>query len=89
MQARWTLFCKYFNEQKSNANTNFSPKRCQACTHPQLTNPFSTKPPFRFGTVPYTNADMVLAKNLPSMHAYMNNYNRSHPNLGILATKKG
>ena len=58
-------------------------------TYLQLDNPYSVQPPFKFGTVPYTNSEMVFSSHLPKMYAYMNQYNKSHPTKGILATKKG
>lgn len=37
----------------------------------RLTNPQSTKPPFRFGTIPNGATDYVLKNNFPEMHSYM------------------
>ncbi|CAL4139116.1 unnamed protein product, partial [Meganyctiphanes norvegica] len=55
----------------------------------RLTNPYSKKPPFKFGFVPYTNAESVIRKGLPEMFKYMREYNRSTILEGIKEIKKG
>ena len=37
----------------------------------RLANPLSSKPPFRFGTIPNGATDYVLKENFPAMHTYM------------------
>jgi hypothetical protein len=37
----------------------------------QLQNPFTEKPPYKYGTVPQTNAASVIRKHHPTMWDYM------------------
>ena len=37
----------------------------------RLANPMSSKPPFRFGTIPNGATDYVLKNNFPNTHEYM------------------
>ena len=55
----------------------------------QLSNPFSLKPPFRFGTIPHGNTDAVLRRNFPQMHGYMRQHNRTSVADGVKAVKDG
>ncbi|XP_034250878.1 glutamate receptor ionotropic, NMDA 2D-like [Thrips palmi] len=55
----------------------------------KLNNPFTVKPPFRFGTIPHGNTDVVLRRNFPQMHSYMRQHNRSSVADGIKAVKDG
>ena len=41
----------------------------------RLSNPLSSKPAFRFGTIPNGATDFIMKKNFPSMHMYMKKYN--------------
>jgi ionotropic glutamate receptor NMDA 2B len=43
----------------------------------QLSKPFSHKPMYKFGTIPWSHTDSTLSKYFKSMHAYMKNHNRS------------
>jgi len=42
----------------------------------QLTNPYSQKPAFKFGTTPFTSTEMNLKKNYKDMYSYMMPYNK-------------
>ncbi|TRY68476.1 hypothetical protein TCAL_11017 [Tigriopus californicus] len=53
----------------------------------RLTNPQSTKPPFRFGTIPNGATDYVLKNNFPEMHSYMKQFNRSTVKEGFKSIK--
>ena len=55
----------------------------------RLSNPHSTNPPLRFGTLPFGNTEAVLKRNKPRMHSYMKKFNRSSLDEGIKAVKKG
>ena len=37
----------------------------------RLSNPLSSKPPFRFGTTPNGATDFIMKKNFPTMQLYM------------------
>ena len=37
----------------------------------RLSNPYSVKPQFRFGTIPNGATDYVMKNNFPEMHDYM------------------
>ena len=56
---------------------------------PKLSNPMSTKPPFRFGTIPNGATDFIMKKNFPEMHLYMKNHNRTNVKAGTRAVKQG
>ena len=55
----------------------------------QIQNPYIKKPPYKFGTVTYTNANSVFLKHLPEMHRYMSPHNKSKVTDGIKAIKSG
>nr|XP_053630446.1 glutamate receptor ionotropic, NMDA 2A-like [Cherax quadricarinatus] len=55
----------------------------------RLQNPYFRKPPFRFGFVPFTNTETIMAKHEPEMFQYMRPFNKSNINDGIKAIKKG
>ncbi|XP_076057094.1 glutamate ionotropic receptor NMDA type subunit 2 isoform X2 [Oratosquilla oratoria] len=55
----------------------------------RLQNPYVRKPAFKFGTVPFTNAESVLAKHHPKMFRYMKEYNKSTVTDGIHTVKTG
>ncbi len=48
----------------------------------------STKPPLRFGTVPYTYTSGALQKHFPNMHQYMKQFNVKDVQEGIAKVKK-
>ncbi|XP_043477642.1 glutamate receptor ionotropic, NMDA 2B isoform X4 [Leptopilina heterotoma] len=49
----------------------------------RLSKPWSHKPMFKFGTVPFTHTDSALSKYFKEMHSYMSLYNRSSVAKGI------
>nr|APF30038.1 ionotropic glutamate receptor NMDA 2A [Homarus americanus] len=55
----------------------------------RLQNPYFKKPPFKFGFVPFTNTETIMAKHEHEMFQYMRQYNKSNINQGIKAIKKG
>ena len=55
----------------------------------QLSNPLSTKPPLRFGTVPWTYTEGALRKHFPQMHEYMRPFNADRVEDGIAKVKRG
>ncbi|XP_012283950.2 glutamate receptor ionotropic, NMDA 2B [Orussus abietinus] len=55
----------------------------------RLAKPYSHKPMFRFGTIPWSHTDSTLAKYFKEMHAYMRKYNKSSVNEGIGAVISG
>ncbi|XP_050731798.1 glutamate receptor ionotropic, NMDA 2B-like [Eriocheir sinensis] len=55
----------------------------------RLQNPYFKKPPFKFGFVPFTNTETIMAKHQPEMFQYMKHYNKSSITDGIKAIKKG
>ncbi|XP_069687880.1 glutamate receptor ionotropic, NMDA 2B isoform X4 [Periplaneta americana] len=55
----------------------------------RLSKPFSHKPMYRFGTIPWSHTDSTLSKYFKPMHAYMKTQNRSTVNEGIEAVLGG
>nr|AIG13078.1 NMDA receptor subunit 2 variant C1 [Diploptera punctata] len=55
----------------------------------RLSKPFSHKPMYRFGTIPWSHTDSTLSKYFAPMHAYMKNQNRSTVAEGIEAVLSG
>lgn len=55
----------------------------------QLQNPYSTDPPFRFGTIPAGNTQAILKNYKPHLYNYMKRFNRTSSVKGIAAVKKG
>nr|AYF60461.1 glutamate receptor ionotropic [Aphidius gifuensis] len=55
----------------------------------RLSKPWTHKPMFRFGTVPWSHTDSTLAKYFKAMHAYMSVYNKSTVFRGIEAVRSG
>jgi ionotropic glutamate receptor NMDA 2B len=55
----------------------------------RLTNPFSSDPPFRFGTIPNGATDFVMKNNFPEMHLYMKKFSRRSVKEGTMAVKSG
>ncbi|PSN53664.1 hypothetical protein C0J52_20570 [Blattella germanica] len=56
---------------------------------PRLSKPFSHKPMYKFGTIPWSHTDSTLSKYFAPMHAYMKNQNRSTVTEGIEAVLSG
>ncbi|XP_049809424.1 glutamate receptor ionotropic, NMDA 2B [Schistocerca nitens] len=55
----------------------------------RLAKPFSHKPMFKFGTIPWSHTDSTLHKYFKEMHAYMKNFNRSTVAEGIESVISG
>nr|QGW50276.1 gustatory receptor 21 [Chouioia cunea] len=55
----------------------------------RLARPMSHKPPIKFGTVPFTHTDSILAKYFKEMYAYMKNHNKNSVSEGIEAVING
>lgn len=49
----------------------------------RLSKPWSHKPMFKFGTVPFTHTESALSKYFKEMHSYMSLFNRSSVAKGI------
>ncbi|XP_034944082.1 glutamate receptor ionotropic, NMDA 2B [Chelonus insularis] len=56
---------------------------------PRLIKPWSHKPMFKFGTIPWSHTDSTLSKYFKEMYSYMKNFNKSNVNQGIDAVKSG
>ncbi|KYN13357.1 Glutamate [NMDA] receptor subunit epsilon-2 [Trachymyrmex cornetzi] len=55
----------------------------------RLAKPFSHKPMFKFGTIPWSHTDSTLAKYFKEMHSYMRAFNKSSVADGIEAVVTG
>ncbi|XP_067211841.1 glutamate receptor ionotropic, NMDA 2B isoform X7 [Linepithema humile] len=55
----------------------------------RLARPFSHKPMFKFGTIPWSHTDSTLAKYFKEMHNYMRSFNKSSVTDGIEAVISG
>ncbi|KAG7211416.1 hypothetical protein KM043_010704 [Ampulex compressa] len=55
----------------------------------RLAKPWSHKPMFKFGTIPWSHTDSTLAKYFKEMHAYMRAFNKSCVAEGIEAVISG
>ncbi|XP_076667127.1 glutamate ionotropic receptor NMDA type subunit 2 isoform X7 [Andrena cerasifolii] len=55
----------------------------------RLAKPWSHKPMFKFGTIPWSHTDSTLAKYFKEMHAYMKAFNKSCVSEGIEAVISG
>ncbi|XP_032665880.1 glutamate receptor ionotropic, NMDA 2B isoform X2 [Odontomachus brunneus] len=55
----------------------------------RLARPFSHKPMFKFGTIPWSHTDSTLAKYFKQMHSYMQAFNKSTVAEGIEAVISG
>ncbi|XP_024873537.1 glutamate receptor ionotropic, NMDA 2B isoform X5 [Temnothorax curvispinosus] len=55
----------------------------------RLAKPFSHKPMFKFGTVPWSHTDSTLAKYFKEMHSYMRAFNKSSVADGVEAVISG
>jgi glutamate receptor ionotropic, NMDA 2B len=51
----------------------------------QLSKPFSHRPSYKFGTIPWSHTDSTLKRYFPDMHAYMRKYNKTSVSGGIEA----
>nr|CAD7194266.1 unnamed protein product [Timema douglasi] len=54
-----------------------------------LAKPFSNKPMYKFGTIPWSHTDSTLNKYFKEMHAYMRTYNRTTVAEGIVSVLNG
>ncbi|XP_011338404.1 glutamate receptor ionotropic, NMDA 2B isoform X6 [Ooceraea biroi] len=55
----------------------------------RLAKPFSHKPMFKFGTIPWSHTDSTLARYFKEMHSYMKAFNKSSVADGIEAVVTG
>ncbi|XP_011880969.1 PREDICTED: glutamate receptor ionotropic, NMDA 2B isoform X5 [Vollenhovia emeryi] len=55
----------------------------------RLAKPYSHKPMFKFGTVPWSHTDSTLAKYFKEMHSYMRAFNKSSVADGVEAVVSG
>nr|CAD7574756.1 unnamed protein product [Timema californicum] len=55
----------------------------------RLAKPFSNKPMYKFGTIPWSHTDSTLNKYFKEMHAYMRTYNRTTVAEGIVSVLNG
>ncbi|CAH1400005.1 unnamed protein product [Nezara viridula] len=51
----------------------------------RLAHPYSHKPTFKFGTIPWSHSDSTLKKYFKEMHAYMRPFNRTTVTSGVEA----
>ncbi|XP_043290042.1 glutamate receptor ionotropic, NMDA 2B isoform X2 [Venturia canescens] len=56
---------------------------------PRLSKPWTHKPMFKFGTIPWSHTDSTLAKYFAEMHNYMRKFNKSSVYGGIDAVVSG
>lgn len=56
---------------------------------PRLSKPWTHKPMFKFGTIPWSHTDSTLAKYFVEMHHYMRKFNKSSVYGGIEAVVSG
>lgn len=57
------------------------------CIFSQLTNPYTVKPPFRFGTIPNGSTEENIRENHPRMYEYMKQYPQVDVDTAIQALK--
>ncbi|XP_017062954.1 glutamate receptor ionotropic, NMDA 2B isoform X2 [Drosophila eugracilis] len=55
----------------------------------RLVHPFSHKPSFKFGTIPYSHTDSTIHKYFNVMHNYMRQYNKTSVADGVAAVLNG
>ncbi|XP_059618480.1 glutamate receptor ionotropic, NMDA 2B [Phlebotomus argentipes] len=55
----------------------------------RLSRPYSHKPVFKFGTIPWSHTDSTIAKYFQDMHYYMSQYNKSNVAEGVAAVLNG
>ncbi|KAJ6638651.1 Glutamate receptor ionotropic, NMDA 2B [Pseudolycoriella hygida] len=55
----------------------------------RLSKPYTHKPSFKFGTIPYSHTDSTIDKYFPNMHMYMSQYNKSSVAEGIQSVLSG
>ncbi|XP_065341180.1 glutamate receptor ionotropic, NMDA 2B isoform X2 [Cloeon dipterum] len=51
----------------------------------RLAKPFSHRPSYKFGTIPWSHTDSTLKRYFPDMHAYMRSFNKTSVESGIEA----
>ncbi|KAI5645388.1 ligated ion channel l-glutamate- and glycine-binding site domain-containing protein [Phthorimaea operculella] len=56
---------------------------------PRIARPLSQRPPLKFGTVPWSHTDALLAKHMAEPHAYMKRYNRSTVSAAVTSVLTG
>ncbi|KOC67486.1 Glutamate [NMDA] receptor subunit epsilon-2 [Habropoda laboriosa] len=56
---------------------------------PRLAKPWSHKPMYKFGTMPWSHTDSTLAKYFKEMHSYMRKFNKSNVAEGVEAVISG
>ncbi|XP_017872011.1 PREDICTED: glutamate receptor ionotropic, NMDA 2B isoform X2 [Drosophila arizonae] len=55
----------------------------------RLVHPYSHKPSFKFGTIPYSHTDSTIHKYFKDMHYYMKQYNKTSVADGVAAVLNG
>ncbi|XP_018784147.1 PREDICTED: glutamate receptor ionotropic, NMDA 2B isoform X2 [Bactrocera latifrons] len=55
----------------------------------RLVHPYSHKPSFKFGTIPYSHTDSTIHKYFKDMHHYMRQYNKTSVAEGVAAVLNG
>ncbi|XP_073832511.1 glutamate ionotropic receptor NMDA type subunit 2 isoform X2 [Musca autumnalis] len=55
----------------------------------RLVHPYSHKPSFKYGTIPYSHTDSTINKYYKEMHYYMRQYNKSSVADGVAAVLNG
>ncbi|XP_076276632.1 glutamate ionotropic receptor NMDA type subunit 2 isoform X4 [Lasioglossum baleicum] len=61
----------------------------QGLDDPRLAKPWSHKPMYKFGTMPWSHTESTLSKYFKEMHAYMKAFNKSNVAEGIEAVISG
>ncbi|XP_033340273.1 glutamate ionotropic receptor NMDA type subunit 2 isoform X9 [Megalopta genalis] len=61
----------------------------QGLDDPRLAKPWSHKPMYKFGTLPFSHTESTLEKYFKEMHAYMKTFNKSNVAEGIEAVISG
>ncbi|XP_067640848.1 glutamate receptor ionotropic, NMDA 2B isoform X2 [Eurosta solidaginis] len=55
----------------------------------RLVHPYSHKPSFKYGTIPYSHTDSTIHKYFKDMHLYMRQYNKTSVAEGVAAVLNG